>query len=311
MLNIHELERAWLRYKIKHLLPRIIAPALAVIAAAVAVLYWSGISEKKNITEENPDKQYLLSAKDSKETVERSVPVTPSTPQTLSAEKTIQPPTQKQSSAPVEIPSQNHSDKAVTTLKPSMNFIRNIENDSAAYHSQQQIKAMSPKPHKGSESKVSEHVSVSKTTHVPEKKTAPAAPEKTVVTAPIRVESIPEEQAVVSVPKRPAITIVAKQDEDDLNDVIRRFKKNKNPALSLFIAKRYYETNRYQKAYNYALITNDIDSKIEDSWIIFAKSLVKLDQKEMAIKALASYVEASDSARAKILLDEINKGGFR
>ena len=100
-------------------------------------------------------------------------------------------------------------------------------------------------------------------------------------------------------------------DMKDIQDVIKRFKKNKNPALSLFVAKRYYRIGSYQEAYNYALMTNELDSNIEDSWLIFAKSLYKLDQKEMAIKTLKTYYDDSGSVKAKITLDQMKKGTLK
>ena len=81
--------------------------------------------------------------------------------------------------------------------------------------------------------------------------------------------------------------------------------------IFILIAKKYYELGEYHKAYNYALITNQIDRDIEASWIIFAKSLVKLKQKDMAIKTLKQYLESSHSSSAKILLDEILSGKFK
>ena len=97
----------------------------------------------------------------------------------------------------------------------------------------------------------------------------------------------------------------------DIQQVIKRFKINNNPALSLFVAKKYYELKQYNKSYNYALITNEINPNIEASWIIFAKSLVKLKEKKMAITTLEKYIEHSNSNNAKILLNNIKSGKFK
>ncbi len=111
---------------------------------------------------------------------------------------------------------------------------------------------------------------------------------------------------------KPKIKIeIKKTTEKEIEDIIKRFKKTNNPVLSLFIAKKYYELGNYHKSYNYALITNQIDSTIEDSWIIFAKSLVKLGQKERAVKTLEAYIKTSSSNKAKILLDNIKLGKFK
>ena len=84
-----------------------------------------------------------------------------------------------------------------------------------------------------------------------------------------------------------SISIVRQTSQNEINEVVKRFNKNNNPALSLFIAKKYYELGEYRKAYNYALKTNNINNHIEASWIIFAKSLVKLNEKDMAVKTLS------------------------
>jgi len=96
----------------------------------------------------------------------------------------------------------------------------------------------------------------------------------------------------------------------DIEHVLKRFENNNNPALSLFVAKKYYELGDYEKSYNYALITNDINSDIDDAWIIFTKSMVKLNRKNKAIKVLTKYINQSHSAEAKILLDDILSGKF-
>ena len=118
-------------------------------------------------------------------------------------------------------------------------------------------------------------------------------------------------QTAVVEEKEKNINIKRRDTSDDIRHIIKRFKKNNNPALSLFIAKKYYELGEYHKAYNYALITNEIDRDIDASWIVFTKSLVKLNQKDMAIKTLKEYIENSHSSSAKILLDEIISGKFR
>ncbi|MDF1877293.1 hypothetical protein JHD47_05630 [Sulfurimonas sp. SAG-AH-194-L11] len=122
--------------------------------------------------------------------------------------------------------------------------------------------------------------------------------------ANVVVEYIPE----VQVKK---IMIKRQNTQNDIFEIITRFKKNNNPALSLFVAKKYYELGNYEQAYNYALITNKINKEIESSWIIFTKSLVKLGKRAQAIKTLKKYIKQSHSSSAQILLDEIYAGKFK
>jgi len=111
--------------------------------------------------------------------------------------------------------------------------------------------------------------------------------------------------------KNESINFKRTTSQSDIESVRKRFEQNNNPALSLFIAKKYYELGEYNKAYNYALITNKINNDIEDSWIIFAKSLVKFGEKEKALKTLNKYVNHSDSDEAQQLLREIISGEFK
>ncbi len=149
---------------------------------------------------------------------------------------------------------------------------------------------------------------------------------KSTVSEPIRiieaeapaVETVKEEERVIA--KEEAITLeepkgsinIKRQNiQNDIEQVIKRFKKSNDPTLSLFIAKSYYNAGDYNLAYNYALITNEIDSNQETSWIIFAKSLVKLDQKDKAVETLKEYIKQSHSANAKTLMDEILSGEMK
>jgi hypothetical protein len=120
-----------------------------------------------------------------------------------------------------------------------------------------------------------------------------------------------EEKEPVNIIKVHKINIKRQQTDNDIYEIITRFKKNNNPALSLFVAKKYYEMKNYNQAYNYALITNNINSNIESSWIIFAKSLVKLKKKDQAIRTLNEYIMQSHSNSAQILRDEIRSGEFQ
>jgi predicted Zn-dependent protease len=108
--------------------------------------------------------------------------------------------------------------------------------------------------------------------------------------------------------KKSNVKIVINNSKNDIDDVIQRFNSTNNPALSLFIAQKYYEQKKYKKAYNYALRTNKIDNNIEESWIIFIKSLVKLHKKKMALDILQRYIDNSKSQKAQQLLVKIKNG---
>jgi len=135
--------------------------------------------------------------------------------------------------------------------------------------------------------------------------------EKEIQKPTIQATPVPIVEEVDAQEDEKSINITRKTTQNDINEVIKRFNKNNNPALSLFIAKKYYDLGEYRKSYNYALITNEINNDIESSWIIFAKSLVKLNEKDKAIKTLRKYINHSGSNRATSLLDRITSGKFK
>ena len=176
----------------------------------------------------------------------------------------------------------------IQTLKPSMGFMKNIQHQSAQpqYKTQQVYKKQ------------------------------PVVQKKRKVVKPKVIEEIVEDISTdeitpVKKEQKVAITIERKETKNDIFEIIKRFKKNNNPALSLFVAKKYYELGNYEQAYNYALITNQINSDIEASWIIFTKALVKLHKKDKAIHTLEEYIKVSHSSNAEILLNEIKSGKFK
>lgn len=120
-----------------------------------------------------------------------------------------------------------------------------------------------------------------------------------------------QKKQTVNIENKFSEKVTISKEDSDIRDVIKRFNTNKNPALSLFIAKKYYQLNEYENAYNYALATNNIDSNIDESWIIFSKSLVKLNQKDKAIQTLEQYISYSKSQNAKIFLDDLKSGKFK
>jgi len=91
-------------------------------------------------------------------------------------------------------------------------------------------------------------------------------------------------------------------------DVAKRFRETRDTDDSLFLARTYYNMKKYKKAEYWALQTNNVDSNIEESILIFAKAKVKLGHKNEAIRILSKYIKGSNSPEAKRLLKKIKKG---
>ncbi len=101
-----------------------------------------------------------------------------------------------------------------------------------------------------------------------------------------------------------------KSSERTLESVERSFIKSGEYADALYLARAYYKKEDYDKALKWALITNDLNSKLEESWLIFTKSKAQNGQTEEAIQVLTAYIEKTNSAQAKVLLNKIKKGEF-
>jgi len=207
-------------------------------------------------------------------------------------------PTRQQSkpTTPQLKPTPPHKIKEKTLLMPSMEFLKNMQ-DAQPYYIDE-----IPKQKKIIHKKVIQQEIPTEEILIKPKLTKPK---------PIQLNKNSIETHTEK-PKKISITINQERDpKKDIKEVLKRFKENNNPALSLFIAKNYYELKEYKQAYNYALITNQLDNTIEDSWLIFAKSLVKMGQKDKAIEILKKHISDSNSNSAQILYENIRTGKFK
>ncbi|WP_345979125.1 hypothetical protein [Sulfurimonas sp. HSL3-2] len=264
MLNVPELEKKWLTYKIKSFLPHIVLSILVIVIVPFIIVFYPSDKTEKIVKTEKND------ITTTKNKIEADI--------ALNSVEEINKEDLNTSNALKE------DDKLV--LKPSLNFVNKIEDSMVTYYDDD-------KHTKKSETKTASKTIVKKTVH------------KEVKKQPVHVAQEDKED------KNDQITIKTESVDKNMQDVIQRFKKTNNPVLSLFLAKKYYEMKKYDLSYNYALITNQIDNKIDMSWIIFTKSLVKLGQKDMAVNTLKSYIKNSNSQTAITLLDEIESGRFQ
>ena len=287
MVDVKDLEQRWIRYKIKKYTPYAIGGAGVIVLALIA-MFVSFPTKEETTTKD-------------KKTIQQTQPKQQQ--QVLQQPKTPQPIQQKQPPVIVQQPYQVPTPQQTSEqniLKPSMEFLHKLEKTTVypQYIPQEPKRTYSkpkPKPKKA---------------HKPYKKRVTTKPKKQHF-ADIQPATI-EVQAPLEEKRERKITIkTTKTSQKELQEITQRFKKTNNPVLSLFLAREYYKRGNYRQSYNYALITNQIDSTIEDSWIIFAKSLVKLKQKNKAIKILQTYIRSSHSKKAQILLDNILTGKFR
>ncbi|WP_241691000.1 CDC27 family protein [Sulfurimonas sp. CVO] len=288
MLNIDDLEIRHKKYKQKKIIPYFtITASIIIVSSSIAffTLYnFNSNIEKKNIIKSTIDKKENIILQNTKaEPAKKEEKI-------IEQEKMAEPAKIEEeiiAQEPKLIKEESLQKQEKVMLSPSLKFIDNIKAEKETYSKNISNNIDTKKEIK----KVSE-----------EKKTA----------LPVEEPAVEEvKESLQNVNQKSSISITRNDDEKDIQDVIKRFNINHNPALSLFVAKKYYQLGDYEQAYNYALATNELNNNIEASWIIFSKSLVKLDKKDMAIDTLRKYINYSNSSQAKQLLDEILSGKFK
>lgn len=236
MLDIRNLERRWIKYKIKSYAPHIVSAIIVTIMVLLLPFIWSDPKENRSI----PAATSLISS---------TPKATPATKQQLIEESS-------------------------TVLEPSMDFVRSFQTSTP----------------------VTQTVS-----------TLPPKIEKPSLTA---IAPIPTLETVSSKGSA-SFGLNRNESKLDIENIERRFKENSNPNLGLFIARYHYDHGNYNEAYNFSLKTNTLNSKMDESWIIFAKSLIKLGKTEQAKKTLQVYISESNSESARSLLESIERGNFK
>lgn len=250
MLDIHTLERRWLKYKIKSYLPHIITLLSAVLLFIALAYTWSDSDVAVPDTKKDEPLQHTDSM--------------------------------TKNSAPSE-------ENTSVVLEPSMEFVQSFQTSQNA--------------------PVQPAVKTVPTTINKPQNDAPPVPK--VLSMPEMAPAKPLPPKAVSSPADKPLSLNRNDSKLDIESIERRFKETSNPSLGLFIARYHYDHGNYSEAYNVSLKTNTLNSKIEESWIIFSKSLVKLGKPDQAKKTLQLYISESNSEAARSLLDSIERGNFK
>ncbi|WP_188116658.1 anaphase-promoting protein, partial [Campylobacter concisus] len=103
-------------------------------------------------------------------------------------------------------------------------------------------------------------------------------------------QSLPNEEIIELEPRaKPKIDIQISSENNEISMLKENFNKNKNPEIALKIARKCYQDKRYIDTIKWALSANNLDSSIEESWVMFAKAKYMLKQKDDALRALEEY----------------------
>jgi len=90
----------------------------------------------------------------------------------------------------------------------------------------------------------------------------------------------------------------------------KRFRNTNRFRYSIAIAEEYYKKGEYKKSIKWSLISNDLNSKDARSWVFFAKSKVKMGQRNEAVDALNMFLKTHKSRSAENLMSRIKHGAL-
>ncbi|MDR0580104.1 MAG: hypothetical protein LBG21_05830 [Campylobacteraceae bacterium] len=118
-------------------------------------------------------------------------------------------------------------------------------------------------------------------------------------------------QIIIEPPEEKKI-IIETSNIQNINELIKKFENTNNIIFANMISEEFFDKKDYKKSLKFALKANEIDPKNESSWIMFAKSQVKLGNKQDAIKALEIFTKSSKNSKNAInLLQRIKSGEFK
>ncbi|MDR0666242.1 MAG: hypothetical protein LBF71_02410 [Campylobacteraceae bacterium] len=121
----------------------------------------------------------------------------------------------------------------------------------------------------------------------------------------------PAIQTIITPPVENKIFIET-NDIQNIDELIKKFETSNNIVFATMISEEYFDRKNYKKSLEWALRANEIDPQNELSWIMFARSQVKLGKREDAIRALEIYTDyAKGAASAANLLKNIRSGEYK
>lgn len=122
---------------------------------------------------------------------------------------------------------------------------------------------------------------------------------------PTVAEPTVAEASKVATPKVEKKVFISSQGGNSLSFIKKKFYATNNSVFSIKLSQRFFETKKYDRALKWALISNEVDSKSDKSWIMFAKIKDKMGKKQDAINALTQYLKNNNSKEITKLLKNL------
>ena len=323
MVDLHELEQRWLRYKIKYYLPHFAVTISIIVITSTLIIY------NKNFSKEIRKKETKKKQIEKKVALQTSIPIKKKIKKKIKKRIEKKTPLQRpmrsiaiNKKAVVHSPSLDIMKKSPTQMQPH-DKDKNISTQDINISTQDKNISIQDINISTQDINIStQDINITaqdKNTTIQDKNTTIQDKNITIQDKKSVKDTIQREQTNTLTPVETPlqkeephhISIIKKDTHNDIVEIIQRFNKNNNPALSLFIAEKYYALGNYRQSRHYALITNNLNKDIELSWIIFTKSLVKLGERKKAIQTLQKYLEYNHSNRVQTLLNKIRSGKLK
>ncbi len=100
---------------------------------------------------------------------------------------------------------------------------------------------------------------------------------------------------------------ISSDEGNTISFIKKKFYATNNAIFSIKLAKKFYASKKYEQALKWALITNEINAKSEESWLMFAKIKEKMGKKQDAINALNEYLRHEHSPKVTKLLQNLRE----
>lgn len=300
MLEIEKLERDWRRYRAKRLRPWLLSLLALVLVASVSLLLrddrFAPFAFKTSDTPENKR------ASEPKESVTHPTSP-PQTQDPTGTERTHapieEPDGKKETAAEKEEPPRQQNDavsvaaatgeeESSVTLNPDIDFLSTLS---------QEKKGRSDPGNSATEKGPVRHETIASVA-TQKRHEKPQAKK--------RSETSDYAQEDESAPS--SLVIQTSKANNTLDYLIKRFDEKRDPKLASYIAQSYYKKGRYEEAIKWSVMANSLDPSSEETWLIFARSKVRLGEKEDAIKALRAYLNQYSSKNVKTYLQSLESG---
>jgi len=93
-----------------------------------------------------------------------------------------------------------------------------------------------------------------------------------------------------------------------IKELIDQYNDRPGFSRAIMIAKAYYNKKDFKNAAKWAKKANSIDREREEGWVLYAKSINALGQKERAVKILKIYLSFKSSEEVRKLLMQFERG---